>query len=224
VLLAAAAKFLGRHSANLETRVLARCKGVVHVGANSGQERFDYARFNLPVMWIEPNPSVFMELKKNIQSLPGQKAIKHLLMDQDGKRFAFNVSTNEGLSSSVFDLHMHKDIWPTVGFSGQIVMKSERFDTVVEHNGIDLSPYDHLVMDVQGAELLALRGFGSLLNGFSSIKTEAADFESYRGSCLVGDVCEFLNVAGFTEVDRKLHARHPRAGAYYDLLFQRTKG
>jgi hypothetical protein len=39
-------------------RFLRRTKGVVHVGANEGQERDIYARYNLNVLWIEPLPDV----------------------------------------------------------------------------------------------------------------------------------------------------------------------
>ena len=35
---------------------LADARGVIHVGANVGQERDLYAAYRLPVVWIEPTP------------------------------------------------------------------------------------------------------------------------------------------------------------------------
>ena len=33
--------------------------GVVHVGANTGQERDKYARHGLSVIWVEPIPDIY---------------------------------------------------------------------------------------------------------------------------------------------------------------------
>ena len=38
--------------------------GVIHVGANSGQERYEYNLYSLDVIWIEPIPKIFNKLKK----------------------------------------------------------------------------------------------------------------------------------------------------------------
>ena len=59
-------KFLHR----LRDPVLRKARGVVHLGANSGQERFIYARRGLDVVWVEAIPEVFAELQRNIGCLP----------------------------------------------------------------------------------------------------------------------------------------------------------
>lgn len=41
-----------------------RGDGVVHVGANLGQERELYEHYGLNVLWVEPIPEVFEQLKK----------------------------------------------------------------------------------------------------------------------------------------------------------------
>ena len=46
-------------------RFLKKVKGVIHVGANTGQEMELYAKYKLPVVWIEPIPEVFETLKQN---------------------------------------------------------------------------------------------------------------------------------------------------------------
>ena len=47
-------------------RFLRKVSGVIHVGANAGQERELYAKFGLRVIWIEPIPEVFEKLKMNV--------------------------------------------------------------------------------------------------------------------------------------------------------------
>lgn len=43
-----------------ENSFLSKGRGVIHVGANAGQERELYAAFGLHVIWIEPIPDVFV--------------------------------------------------------------------------------------------------------------------------------------------------------------------
>ena len=69
---------LGRHLLRLvspgrRNNGLSQCRGVIHVGANSGQERKVYARLGLDVLWIEPIPGVFAELCESRSNNPSLK-------------------------------------------------------------------------------------------------------------------------------------------------------
>jgi hypothetical protein len=75
-------------------------------------------------------------------------------------------------------------------------------------------------MDTQGSELLILQGSGDLLERFSFIKTEAADFESYENCATVASLSDYVAAKGFRLVGRDKFAEHPSLGAYYDLLFE----
>ena len=88
--------------------------GVIHVGANSGQERDEYNLYSLNVIWIEPIPKVFNKLKKNIKKYSKQKAYKYLLTNIDNQDINFKIANNAGQSSSILELNQHKDIWPNV--------------------------------------------------------------------------------------------------------------
>jgi hypothetical protein len=48
--------------------------GIIHVGANLGQERELYAKYKLKVLWIEPLPHFFEKLRENIREFPDQIA------------------------------------------------------------------------------------------------------------------------------------------------------
>ncbi len=67
-------------------RFLTEAIGVVHVGANTGQERGLYDQYGLNVLWIEPIPELFSVLEANIRMLPRQAARCRLVADKDGGR------------------------------------------------------------------------------------------------------------------------------------------
>jgi FkbM family methyltransferase len=221
-LLARLKKFFGRAANDEPDAFLGRCKGVIHAGANSGQERDVYARHGLRVVWIEPLPAIFDELKANIAPFAEQIAIKALLGSRDNEPQVLRVSNNEGLSSSILDLKYHKEIWPHVDFVGEIEMRSVTLPAALAANNIDACHYDALVMDTQGSELMILEGAADLLEGFTFIKTEAADFESYANCATVESLTRFATGKGFRLVRQDKFAEHPSLGAYYDLLFARN--
>ena len=195
--------------------------GVVHVGANSGQERDQYEALGLAVIWVEAIAEVYDDLVRNISSYRKQKAFCQLLADKDGLVFEFNVANNSGASSSIFEFWQHKDIWPQVDFVSRRPLKSLRLDTLLNREKIDASKYAALVMDVQGAELLVLKGAGNMLRKFRYVKAEAADFESYKDCAKLQDLRDYLRPYGFKEISRKSFAKHPAGGEYWDVVWQR---
>jgi len=71
---------------------LKRVTGIIHVGANLGQERELYAKYKLKVLWIEPLPHIFEKLRENIRGFPDQIAINHLITDKDDAEYLFHVA------------------------------------------------------------------------------------------------------------------------------------
>ena len=203
-------------------RFLDGARGVIHVGANVGQERHTYALCHLPVIWVEPAPETFAILRGNIGSFPAQRAFQCLVTDCDGESYDFHIANNGGGSSSIMDLNMHREIWPNVEFSSSIRLQGSTLPSLLRRESIDPSDFDVLVMDTQGSELMVLRGAESILDNFRYIRTEAADFDAYSGGCRLSELTEFLSARGFSEVHRKEFASHPAGGRYYDVLFHRA--
>lgn len=197
-------------------------KGIIHIGANEGQERHQYAKHRLPVIWIEPIDEVFAKLEKNLSAVQNQRALRYLLTDIDDKEYEFHISNNAGLSSSILDLSSHKAIWPEVGYVTTRKLRSLTFETLVEREHIDLNAYDTLVMDTQGSELLVLKGAANLLHQFKYLKIEAADFEVYKGCCTVNDLKAYLEQFGFAEIMRRRFAGQPGIGDCFDVVFERV--
>ena len=202
-------------------RFLKKITGVIHVGANTGQEIELYAKYGLKVVWIEPIPEIFQALKSNLINVPNQIAIKGLVTDLDNVEYHFHVANNNGASSSILELNLHEDIWPDVVYEKTIRLLSRTLSTLLEDNNITSSDYDMLVMDTQGSELLVLKGAIPILQNFTYIKTEVPDFESYKGCCQLKDLQSFLNKHRFKEASRDKFATHPDGGSYYDIIYQK---
>ena len=211
-----------RSKLNLDPdRFLRKVSGVIHIGANTGQERELYAQYGLRVIWIEPIPEVFETLKANLTGFPRQRALKCLVTDQDNVEHRFHIANNYGASSSILDLNLHKDVWPQVTYERTITLRSKTLASLLKDEHIDTSEYDALVMDTQGSELLVLKGAVSIMQNFTHIKTEVPDFESYKGCCQLVDIESFLVRHGYQKFSRHKFAEHPEGGNYYDVVYNR---
>ncbi len=200
-------------------RFLQNLSGVIHVGANTGQERELYKKLGLSVIWIEPIPEVFQILKANLQDFPNQQALQYLVTDRDDQEYQFHVANNNGLSSSIMDLKQHKEIWPSVSFTNTLLLRSSTLVTLFEKEGINPANYQALILDVQGAELLVLRGCATLLKNFQYIKTEVADFESYAGCCQLSDLNPFMIDQGYRIFSLQKFASRPAGGSYFNIVY-----
>jgi FkbM family methyltransferase len=202
--------------------VIKKLKGIIHVGANRGQERDVYAHYGLNVIWIEPIPWVFEGLKSAISSHPKQRALEYLVLDKDGETVAMHISNNDGASSSVLDLALHQDVWPSVHFTKDIEVQSCTLDTIINKERIDLEKYDGLVLDTQGSELRVLHGAGRVLRHVRMVKVEVADFEAYTGCPRPEDIAACLGAYGLKEFRRTPFAEHSSGGHYYDIIYLRN--
>jgi FkbM family methyltransferase len=203
-------------------RFLKKVTGVIHVGANLGQERDLYKHYHLRVVWIEPIPEIYKILTANIQGYPEQVAVSCLVTDKDGAEYAFHVANNEGASSSILELNMHKDIWPAVAYERTISLRSKTLASLLTAEHINLEEYNALVMDTQGSELLVLTGAVPVLDTFRFIKTEVSDFESYTGCCQLKDIDAFVKQHGFHEIIKHKFATRAEGGRYYEVVYERN--
>ena len=199
--------------------------GVVHVGANVGQEIPQYHSFDLDVIWIEPFSEAYEILEHSLQGYPKQRCFKELITDVDDKIYTFYISNNGGCSSSIFDIEEHRYCWPDVTMSYVMLIPSITLTTLFTYEHIDPLMYDGLVLDTQGSELLVLMGALPILSGFKYIKVEVADFEAYAGGCQLKDIEAFMKLHGYIEYikyEMPTDGYHPKGGHYYDIVYKRN--
>jgi FkbM family methyltransferase len=168
------------------------------------------------VIWVEAIPAVFEQLKANIAEFPRQRAVNAVLTDKSGDWVEFNVASNDGLSSSLLDLKVHALDHPNITYVDKIRLETTTFAAMVRD--IDLSKFGALVLDVQGAELIVLKGAGDLIRQFDYIKAEASDAELYAGACFADDLIEYLADYGFRVQRKAVIAKRT-----YDIIFRKLR-
>lgn len=204
-------------------RFLKHAKGVIHVGANEGQERIIYRQYGVPAIWIEPVPDTFERLTKNIADFPNQKAYRYLVTDKDGDERAMHIvdaRDGDGEASSIFAEKMVRQMFPWTKQRGGFLSPTISLDTMVKRESINLDDYDTLILDVQGAELLVLQGASEVLDRMNFVRAEVADFDAYEGGCQSKDIDEFLTARGLYRVGTWA-ARRESYGGYYEVLYAR---
>jgi len=174
--------------------------GVLHLGANTGQEAPVYAKHGVKeVVWIEAIPAVFNELVRNVDQY-GHTCILACVGEDEGREVEFNISNNESQSSSYLELAHHKIIHPEVGYVGKIKTTIRRLDVVMAEEAYKEGVW-YLNADLQGAELPSFKGMGNLLHDFKYVYTEVNKRETYKGCALIEEVDEYLGRFGFVRVE-----------------------
>jgi FkbM family methyltransferase len=174
------------------------CSGVIHVGANNGQEFDSYISEGVErAVYIEPVPEVFKQLEARVAGHRNHRAIMALCADREGEEVTFNVSSNSGLSSSMLDFGRHAEAYPDVTYVSQLKLRTTTLDRVIETLGPDFGPLDCLVLDVQGAEAKVIAGAERTLATCKAVFTEVSEGGLYRGGADMERVLADLKRHGF---------------------------
>jgi FkbM family methyltransferase len=169
-------------------------KGVFHVGAHECEEYPTYLNFTPNITWVEALPSL---IEKSLTKHPELNIISAVVSDKDDQVVEFNI-TNNTKCSSMLDLDYHKEIHPEVVVEKQITLKTKTIQTIYLENNIGEADNNFLVLDIQGAELLALKGMGNILDNIDAIYIEATERPLYEGGCVLEDLDNFLFKLGYT--------------------------
>lgn len=176
-----------------------KLKGVLHVGANVGEEREVYDQLGIrKQIWIEGNPEIFLKLKQNISHNPQAVALNYVIGDEN-KDTVLHISNNGSQSSSVLNLGTHKIQHPDVHYVKDIPCKMYRIDSL----DLDLEGVDFLNIDLQGFEYQALKGMGDLLKQFKAAYIEVNKANVYEGCTQIDSMDLFMISKGFRRQDTK---------------------
>ena len=182
---------------------------IVHAGAAYLQELQTYQAMGArKVVWIEAVPELCALMPDTIAAL-GDGRVEHvwvqaLITDRDGEPVEFHHFNNQDGSSSIFrSTEKLQERWRSVRETGKVsVLTSSRLDSVLAGLRVRPEEVDILVMDLQGAELLALKGAGAYLEHAAFVELEVSQEAIYDGGALFSDVDAYVQAAGFTRVSR----------------------
>lgn len=206
-------------------------KTIVHVGAHLGQEAEKYERWGAAqVIWIEAEPGAYARLCAHIETVRAlprpwfarlmlrpkctHVCVQALVGDEAGKTATFHIFNNDGASNSIFSMHEEsKKRFPLLAETGEVMhIEMERLDTLLERIGV--SRTDVLVVDVQGAELLVLRGAERILKTAKYLAVEVSTTPFYQGGVLLSELEPWLEARG---LKRRTRVRR----THMDAIFSR---
>ena len=172
-------------------------KGILHVGAHECEELNDYERYiaRNKILWIEGLPQKVQISKEKYPSV----LIENAVVSDVEETVKFNVSNN-GQSSSILEFGLHSTFHPTVHYIGHYVATTKLLKDIIGNYDID---YNFLNLDIQGAELKALKGMESYLNDVDYLYTEINSDYVYKGCALVTELDEYLLQFGLKRVETK---------------------
>lgn len=174
-------------------------EGVVHVGANRGGEVATYKALGATrIVLVEANPELARALEKTFAGDPAITIASVAAGEADGEADFHLTSFDQ--SSSLLKLKRHADIYPEIVASGTIRVPLRRLDGVLAGLGLGTARFDLLSLDIQGAELMALRGCPDLLARVSAVSCELCFEELYEGCALAPDIDAHLAKSGFARV------------------------
>jgi FkbM family methyltransferase len=187
-------------------------QGAFHIGAHDCEELVFYNKLNITpenIIWIDAIKEKVNEAKqKNIPNV-----YHAVITDKDNEFIEFNVSNNVQ-SSSVLEFGTHSQEHPHVVYIRKIIQPSTTVDTFFQINNIDSSKHDFWNFDIQGAELMALKGAIKSIQHAKAIYLEVNEKELYKNCALIGEIDSFLSQHNFKRVLTTM-TRHGWGDALY---------
>jgi len=178
------------------------CSGILHLGAHRGTEAEVYNWFGKKVVWVEALPETYKHLKDNLYFYKNQRAYCALLSDTDNQIKKFNVSNHDGACSSIFEFTEEikkSEIWTKKNHKmvDRKNLITQTLDTLIYKNNINPKEYNHWILDLQGAELLTLKGSEKSIKSCKSMVIEVSKKKFYKGGVLWTELKNWLLVRGF---------------------------
>jgi FkbM family methyltransferase len=179
-----------------------RVRGVVHVGANSGQEIGWYLEQGCrPVLCFEPHPDA---VERARQQWSGSSDISYVqcALGAESATLTFYVPADgdDQKTSRYLAIPTEDHDWTEQSVGGAMEIPVVRFDDWVNQNRVSLAPYNALVVDVQGMEMEVLEGCGAYLEYFDFLCVELSAAPLYVGELPAEEVVRFLDRRGFRQV------------------------
>ena len=170
-------------------------RGVLHIGAHRAEEMSLYSELSWGHMyWVEANPILAKELVRTLD--PEANTIHECAAwDIDRKMMVFNETT-DSQSSSLFRLKKHSVHYPQILHKDTYEVEARRIDCLYNYP----PPFSFVNIDVQGAELQAIKGMGDLVLAVDAIYSEVNREELYEGCAVVHEIDEYLKIYGFKRV------------------------
>lgn len=174
-----------------------RITGVLHIGGHTCEERGAYHQAGVSdanIVWLEANPHLVTKQK---QLDPTVKIFQALITDTDDYAQDLIVASDRQCSS-IFKFGSHSQSYPHIHEVERMPLQTLTVDTFLARNPELASiPINFINIDIQGAELKALKGATQLLPQCQALYLEVNTQEVYQGCALLPELDLFLKEYGF---------------------------
>ena len=174
-------------------------KGILHIGAHMCEERALYNSIKIgdnDTLWIEAIGEIVAYVKKINENI---NIVQAVITDKDDEELSFMITNNKE-SSSIFNFGTHAIEHPHVFEIERRRLKSITLNTLFERNNIPHDRYDFINIDIQGAELKALKGAARILPHIKAIYAEVNEKMLYEVTGLLPELDEYLATFNFKRV------------------------
>jgi len=184
-------------------------KGILHVGAHECEELQDYEKYlsRKLILWIEALQDKVDFCKHKYQDVQ----IENAVVSDKIETVKFNRSNN-GQSSSILEFGLHKYFHPHVHYVSSYEVETKLLKNIICNYNIE---YNFLNLDIQGAELKALKGMEEYLNKVDYIYTEVNSDYVYENCAIVTELDDYLKQFNLFRVETKWCENFRWGDAFY---------
>lgn len=188
--------------------------GVLHVGAHTGEEAVQYENAGwTPVIWVEAQPGLARNLRQKLNP-ELHRVLEAAIFDKNDIELSMKISSNSQ-SSSLLNFGTHKLDYPEITMTNNLTVITKRLDTLIDKKNIP----NFINLDIQGVELKALKGLGTLITNIKYIYTEVNRLNVYEDCSNIHDIDDFLSLQGF----RRATTRWQWLEGWGDALYVRDE-
>lgn len=128
----------------------------------------------------------------------------------DNLKKSFFISNNDSASSSLFEFNKNtldgKYFLDTkLKIKDEIILEMSKLDSFIKKNNINISEYNHWIVDLQGAGLLAFKGAENSLKFCDSLLIEVSKVDIYENGILWLELKDWLMKRNFYPITEPAH-------------------
>lgn len=184
-------------------------RGILHVGAHECEELNEYEKYieRNKILWIEAMPNKVKMCEEQYPDI----LIENAIVSDNIENVKFYVSNN-GQSSSILELGLHKHFHPSIHYIGYFEGETQLLKNIICKYDID---FNFLNFDIQGAELKALKGMEPYLSKVEYLFTEVNSDYVYEGCALITELDDYLKQFGLQRVETVWFGKNHWGDAFY---------
>jgi FkbM family methyltransferase len=172
-------------------------KGIIQVGANSGQEVGLFKKFTNNIILIEPIP----QLANHLNQIYPNYLVIPCGLGSTNTQMNLYLASNGGESSSVLKPINHIIYYPDVLFQDSIKIQIRTFESLIDEYNINMNNFNILISDTQGYDLEAIKGFGGYIKHFELIIAEYINSNLYENEASLKDMINYFTPLNFELID-----------------------